>query len=302
MRIIYLLLWRTEEKNIDSTYFVDVRSQCRIGHFLFVGGGHLIWIIVKVCQILLLFVLWQFRTLQGPFSSCFFFYVSASWFFFFKYIHVSLSVKRFTFDHKSLSNCSTVILTHEFLAGLDDIGLYLPLDYNKRICFDWCDFRSFLIFLSPIVCSGTPPVRVRLVHNLAAWRYFCGYGYSRWPFFASPLVLLQVVASDGVRAMMESALTARDRVGVQDFVLLENYTSEAAFIENLRKRFKENLIYVSSCGMRSQSVRWIFLYILTMWVHAWYTSTTPLLPKSLKSPEIFLYRVTILKFHGGCNS
>ncbi|XP_042298586.1 unconventional myosin-Ic isoform X2 [Sceloporus undulatus] len=42
---------------------------------------------------------------------------------------------------------------------------------------------------------------------------------------------------------MESALTARDRVGVQDFVLLENFTSEAAFMENLRKRFKENLIY-----------------------------------------------------------
>lgn len=59
------------------------------------------------------------------------------------------------------------------------------------------------------------------------------------------LLSLQVVASDGVRAMMESALTARDRVGVQDFVLLENFTSEAAFIENLRKRFKENLIYVS---------------------------------------------------------
>ncbi|XP_060800201.1 myosin Ic, paralog b isoform X2 [Neoarius graeffei] len=52
-----------------------------------------------------------------------------------------------------------------------------------------------------------------------------------------------VVGSDGVRAMMESALTARDRVGVQDFVLLENYTSEVAFIDNLRKRFKENLIY-----------------------------------------------------------
>ncbi|CAM4667426.1 unconventional myosin-Ic isoform X2 [Caretta caretta] len=49
--------------------------------------------------------------------------------------------------------------------------------------------------------------------------------------------------SDGIRLTMESALTARDRVGVQDFVLLENFTSEAAFIENLRKRFKENLIY-----------------------------------------------------------
>eukprot|EP00061_Rhincodon_typus_P007637 g29534.t1 len=49
--------------------------------------------------------------------------------------------------------------------------------------------------------------------------------------------------SEGIRLAMESALTARDRVGVQDFVLLENFTSEAAFIENLRKRFKENLIY-----------------------------------------------------------
>ncbi|XP_068600565.1 unconventional myosin-Ic [Brachionichthys hirsutus] len=46
-----------------------------------------------------------------------------------------------------------------------------------------------------------------------------------------------------VRLVMESALTARDRVGVQDFVLLENYTSEAAFIENLRRRFRENLVY-----------------------------------------------------------
>ncbi|XP_076024594.1 unconventional myosin-Ic-like [Genypterus blacodes] len=46
-----------------------------------------------------------------------------------------------------------------------------------------------------------------------------------------------------VRLVMESALTARDRVGVQDFVLLENYNSEAAFIENLRRRFGENLVY-----------------------------------------------------------
>lgn len=55
---------------------------------------------------------------------------------------------------------------------------------------------------------------------------------------------LQALGSDGVRVTMESALTARDRVGVQDFVLLENFTSEAAFIENLRRRFRENLIYV----------------------------------------------------------
>lgn len=44
---------------------------------------------------------------------------------------------------------------------------------------------------------------------------------------------------------MEAALTARDRVGIQDFVLLDAYTSETAFLDNLRKRFHENLIYVS---------------------------------------------------------
>ena len=44
---------------------------------------------------------------------------------------------------------------------------------------------------------------------------------------------------------MESALHQRDHIGVQDSVLLENYESEDAFLENLRKRFKANLIYVS---------------------------------------------------------
>ncbi|XP_055003295.1 unconventional myosin-Ih [Sorex araneus] len=42
---------------------------------------------------------------------------------------------------------------------------------------------------------------------------------------------------------MEGALTARDKVGVQDFVLLDAHTSESAFLDNLRKRFRENLIY-----------------------------------------------------------
>ncbi|KAM9306346.1 unconventional myosin-Ih [Pholidichthys leucotaenia] len=42
---------------------------------------------------------------------------------------------------------------------------------------------------------------------------------------------------------MEASLTARDRVGIQDFVLLDPHTSETAFLDNLRKRFHENLIY-----------------------------------------------------------
>lgn len=48
-------------------------------------------------------------------------------------------------------------------------------------------------------------------------------------------------------AGMETSLQDRDRVGVQDAVLLEDYTSEVAFVDNLQKRFNENLIYVSIC-------------------------------------------------------
>lgn len=46
-------------------------------------------------------------------------------------------------------------------------------------------------------------------------------------------------------AAMEKELHERDRVGLQDQVLLENYETDKDFIENLRKRFQENIIYVS---------------------------------------------------------
>ncbi|KAG9487068.1 unconventional myosin-Ih [Eleutherodactylus coqui] len=42
---------------------------------------------------------------------------------------------------------------------------------------------------------------------------------------------------------IEGSLIAREKVGVQDFVLLDSHTSETAFLDNLRKRFQENLIY-----------------------------------------------------------
>uniref|UniRef100_A0A3Q3B9E4 Myosin IHa n=1 Tax=Kryptolebias marmoratus TaxID=37003 RepID=A0A3Q3B9E4_KRYMA len=45
-----------------------------------------------------------------------------------------------------------------------------------------------------------------------------------------------------VQLDMEGALTARDRVGIQDFVLLDE-TTEAAVISNLKKRFSKDLIY-----------------------------------------------------------
>ncbi|XP_023026534.2 unconventional myosin 61F [Leptinotarsa decemlineata] len=42
---------------------------------------------------------------------------------------------------------------------------------------------------------------------------------------------------------MEQLLHDRDRVGVQDAVLLEDYTNEDVFVDNLRKRFNEDVIY-----------------------------------------------------------
>ena len=58
--------------------------------------------------------------------------------------------------------------------------------------------------------------------------------------------LLQASDFDGGEGgtSMESALHQRDHIGVQDAVLLENYQSEDAFLENLQKRFRANLIYV----------------------------------------------------------
>nr|XP_049618588.1 unconventional myosin-Ih [Syngnathus scovelli] len=41
---------------------------------------------------------------------------------------------------------------------------------------------------------------------------------------------------------MEGALNARDQVGIQDFVLLDE-TTEGAFLNNLKKRFSKDLIY-----------------------------------------------------------
>lgn len=58
------------------------------------------------------------------------------------------------------------------------------------------------------------------------------------------------IRRDRLPSTIESALSARDRVGVQDFVLLHDHTSESEFIENLKKRFTNDLIYVSGVRVR----------------------------------------------------
>ena len=45
---------------------------------------------------------------------------------------------------------------------------------------------------------------------------------------------------------MESMFELREIVGVQDAVLLTDFTSEAVFLDNLSKRYLENIIYVST--------------------------------------------------------
>ncbi|CAG0894873.1 unnamed protein product [Darwinula stevensoni] len=45
---------------------------------------------------------------------------------------------------------------------------------------------------------------------------------------------------------MEKSSHQREKVGVDDFVLLEDHTDENAFLDNLNKRFNHDVIYVSS--------------------------------------------------------
>jgi len=44
--------------------------------------------------------------------------------------------------------------------------------------------------------------------------------------------------------MMENAFESRDTLGVHDAVLLEDPNNTEEFIENLRKRFRGDIIYV----------------------------------------------------------
>ena len=75
---------------------------------------------------------------------------------------------------------------------------------------------------------------------------------------------------------MERALHARDQIGVEDFVLLEDYQSQDAFVDNLSKRFKADLIYVSdpiSLVLRDGTVLLIVLFALlscSTYVQRWF--------------------------------
>uniref|UniRef100_A0AAX7UA02 Myosin IHa n=1 Tax=Astatotilapia calliptera TaxID=8154 RepID=A0AAX7UA02_ASTCA len=66
------------------------------------------------------------------------------------------------------------------------------------------------------------------------------FGWCVSSMHSAAMLLLQLVAQGQLD--MEGALTARDRVGIQDFVLLDE-TTEAAFLSNLKKRFSKDLIY-----------------------------------------------------------
>ena len=61
---------------------------------------------------------------------------------------------------------------------------------------------------------------------------------------------------------MEAALAARDVVGVEDFVLLEDYSNISAFVDNLRKRFRESLIYVS---ISAKLCPWFLFKLKWLW-------------------------------------
>ncbi|KAJ8312315.1 hypothetical protein KUTeg_009688 [Tegillarca granosa] len=56
-------------------------------------------------------------------------------------------------------------------------------------------------------------------------------------------LLTLVTVQTLVKWSWKTELHRRDHIGVQDFVLLEDYMNQNAVVENLQKRFNENLIY-----------------------------------------------------------
>lgn len=62
-----------------------------------------------------------------------------------------------------------------------------------------------------------------------------------WVLF---FLLLLSVEDSYFGITMERDLNEREKAGVPDMVLLEDYTNENVFLENLEKRFGENIIYV----------------------------------------------------------
>lgn len=100
---------------------------------------------------------------------------------------------------------------------------------------------------------------------------------------------------------METGLHERDRAGVQDFVLLENYTSEVAFIDNLKKRFQENLIYVSNVESAKKHLLSLFLLTLTLYLYLCHASAPRLLldellelcKPSLRTPSLISILISL---------
>lgn len=74
------------------------------------------------------------------------------------------------------------------------------------------------------------------------------------------------------KLIMEKGLHERDIVGLQDFVLLEDCNSETAFIENLKKRFHADLIYVSTIRFGREIKNWKFAHAHSALLWVWMMS------------------------------
>lgn len=71
--------------------------------------------------------------------------------------------------------------------------------------------------------------------------------------FRKPGAKPEVLKHKKLHGNMERGLHERDRVGVEDFVLLEDFRSESSFISNLKKRFEQDLIYVSDSVIKNKN-------------------------------------------------
>lgn len=106
-----------------------------------------------------------------------------------------------------------------------------------------------------------------------------------------------------VQLDMEGALTARDRVGIQDFVLLDE-TTEEAVLSNLKKRFSNDLIYVriKNKSIKKPTVTCVDIFFLSVIIfNIFQTYIGTLLVSVNPYKELDIYNKTQMELYMGVN-
>lgn len=114
------------------------------------------------------------------------------------------------------------------------IYIYQPFHMDRKKRVEWNPMLQVKV------------VRITRQHRKCSWKLIQYFWIDKTHMLKSDksINIISFCSVIDNQPIMEKGLHERDIVGLQDFVLLEDCNSEDAFIENLKKRFHADLIYV----------------------------------------------------------